>query len=89
VQLAYPDTKTILGDLDDTDLIKEQSKAADVVLSMSGPTMVRTRTELNRLCYDRARSKRKSHLRRPPSKTRRDTEARLLDPDLRSDRLRS
>ncbi len=35
VQLAYPDVKTILGDLDDTDLIREQSKAADIVLSKS------------------------------------------------------
>ena len=34
VQLAYPEVETILGDLDNTDLIKEQSKAADVVLSM-------------------------------------------------------
>lgn len=33
VQSAYPEVKTILGDLDDTELIKEQSKAADVVLS--------------------------------------------------------
>lgn len=33
VQLAYPDVKTILGDLDDADLVKEESKAADVVLS--------------------------------------------------------
>ncbi|KAJ4350810.1 hypothetical protein N0V95_004423 [Ascochyta clinopodiicola] len=35
VRLAYPDVKTILGDLDDTDLIKEQSKAADVVLNFA------------------------------------------------------
>lgn len=35
VQLAYPGVKIILGDLDDTELIKEQSKAADIVLSMS------------------------------------------------------
>lgn len=34
MQLAYPEVKTILGDLDDTELIREQSKAADVVLSM-------------------------------------------------------
>lgn len=35
VQLAYPDVKTILGDLDDTDLIKKQSQAADVVLNFA------------------------------------------------------
>jgi len=38
VQLAYPEVKTVLGDLDDTDLIRKQSKAADVVLSMRFPT---------------------------------------------------
>lgn len=35
VQSVYPEVKTILGDLDDTGLVKEQSKAADVVLSTS------------------------------------------------------
>ena len=35
VQFAYPDFKTILGDLDDTELIREQSKASDIVLSKS------------------------------------------------------
>ncbi|KZM19987.1 hypothetical protein ST47_g8853 [Ascochyta rabiei] len=35
VKLAYPDVKTILGDLDDTGLIKEQSKAADIVLNFA------------------------------------------------------
>ncbi|XPS81320.1 hypothetical protein M3J07_013284 [Ascochyta lentis] len=35
VKLAYPDVETILGDLDNTNLIKEQSKAADVVLNFA------------------------------------------------------
>ncbi|KAF3006672.1 hypothetical protein E8E13_008546 [Curvularia kusanoi] len=35
VQRAYPKVNTILGDLDDTDLIREQSKAADVVLNFA------------------------------------------------------
>ncbi|KAJ4993813.1 hypothetical protein SVAN01_00867 [Stagonosporopsis vannaccii] len=35
VQLAYPDVETVLGDLDDTELIKEQSKAADIVLNFA------------------------------------------------------
>ncbi|KAH6633190.1 hypothetical protein C7974DRAFT_392328 [Boeremia exigua] len=35
VQFAYPDFKTILGDLDDTELIREQSKASDIVLNFA------------------------------------------------------
>ncbi|KAJ4406378.1 hypothetical protein N0V91_004587 [Didymella pomorum] len=33
VQLTYPEVKTVLGDLDDIHLIRQQSKAADVVLT--------------------------------------------------------
>lgn len=33
VKLAYPNVKIILGDLNDTDLIREQAQAADIVLS--------------------------------------------------------
>ena len=40
VQLAYPDVETVLGDLDDTELIKEHSKAADIVLSAFFPTYI-------------------------------------------------
>ncbi|KAJ8111477.1 hypothetical protein OPT61_g5934 [Boeremia exigua] len=35
VQLAYPDVKTILGDLDNSKLIREQSEAADIVLNFA------------------------------------------------------
>ena len=37
LESAYPDVKTVLGDLEDTNLIRDLSEAADIVLSSSNP----------------------------------------------------
>lgn len=62
VHLAYPNVKTILGDLDDTELIKEQSKAADLVLSMHDVVVIYSYADfISRFRCHWTRSERKGH----------------------------
>ena len=88
VQSAYPEVKTILGDLDDIDLIKEQSKAADVVLSTFSLLLPFPHVNLiARLCCHRTRSQCKGYCRGSAGPTQRNKETRLLDSNIGSDSL--